>query len=146
MHGGGEAVARDRPSNTNQIIEQVDGVNESENDDSIDEVEKKDDENFDESILTFDLTISAVTFLDAFGSIEENLCADKDESKILFISEAPSKAARDERNEGNTLYTLEIRVVKDKTFLAKLEMKFHNWKPLWHGEPRGILCKFLKRQ
>ena len=58
--GGGEADARARarPSNTNQMIEQVDGVNESDNNDSIEEVEKKDDENF-ESTLTFDLTISA---------------------------------------------------------------------------------------
>ena len=100
--GGGEAVARARPSNPNKMIEQVDGVNESDNDDSIEEVEKKDDENF-ESTLTFDLTISVAILLDAFGSIEENLCNDKDESKIHFISEVPSKAVSDEQNKGNTL-------------------------------------------
>ena len=145
--GGGEAVASARPSNPNKIIEQVDGVNESDNDDSIEEVEKKDEENI-ESNLTFDLTISAVavSFLDAFGSIEENLCRDEDESKVLFISEVHSKAVNDETNDVNTLYTLKIRVVNDKMFLAKLEKKFHNWYPLWHGQPRGTLRKFLKRQ
>ena len=73
---------------------------------AIEEVEKKDDENI-ESTLTFDLTISAVTFLDAFGSVEENLC--NDESKVLFIGDVPSKAERDEKNEKNTLYTFELR-------------------------------------
>ena len=59
--------------------------------------------------------------LDAFGSIEENLCNDKDESKIHFISEVPSKAVSDEQNKGNTLYSLEIRVVNEKTFLENLK-------------------------
>ena len=51
---------------------------------------KKDDGNI-ELTVNFDLTISALSFLDAFGSIEENLCNDEDESKIL-ISNVPSRA------------------------------------------------------
>ena len=141
--GGGEAVAR--PSNPNKTIEQLDGVTEPDKDDSIDEVEKKDDGN-KESTVSFDLTISAVTFLGAFGSIEENLCDDEDGAYFFVIAEVPSEAVRDEKNQKNTLFTLELRVVNDKTFLSKLEKKFNSWVPLWHGLPRGILVKSLKRK
>ena len=139
--GGGEAVAR--PSN--KTIDQLDGITEPAKEDSIGEVDKKDDETI-ESTVTFDLTISAVTFLDAFASIDENLSIDEYGDKIPFISEVPSREERDETNKGNTLYTLEIRVVNEKTFLEQLEKKFHNWVPLWNGQPRGVLLKFLKRK
>ena len=137
--GAGEAVAR--PSNPNRTIDQLDGVTEREKDDAIDEVKKKDDELF----ITFDLTIRAFTFLDAFGSIEENLNLDEYGPKIPFIGEVPSRAIKDEKSEENTLYTLEIKVVNDETFLEILETKFLNWDPLWHGKPRGALLKFVKR-
>ena len=157
--GSGEAVAR--PSNP-KIIEQLDGGNEPDKDDSIDEFEKKDDgdsvvdkevlediiEQFDgnaESTVTFDLTISALTLTDAFNSIEENLCSKEDSPKIPFISDVPSKEVRDEDKEDNTLFTLEVRFDNEKKFLAKVERIFHNWDPLWFGKPRGILSKFVKR-
>ena len=113
--GAGEAVAR--PSNPNKTIEQLDGVNELDKDESVDELERKDDGNI-ELTVNFDLTISALSFLDAFGSIEENLCNDEDESKIL-ISNVPSRAVIDEKNEGNTLYTLEIKSCQRKDFFGK---------------------------
>ena len=63
--GGGEAVASAMPSNINKMIEQVDGVNELDNADSIEEVERKDDENIKSTLtyfFTFDLTIECCHF------------------------------------------------------------------------------------
>ena len=59
-----------------------------------------------------------VTDLDAFCSIEENLCSAEDSPRI---SDIPSKEETDENNAGNTLFTMEIKVENDKEFLAKVE-------------------------
>ena len=89
--GGGEAF--DRPSNPNKIIEQLAGVNEPDKDldDTIDSVNDNDEiEEIDgniETTVSYDLTISAERFMDAFSSIEENLCNVEDSKKIPFISE-----------------------------------------------------------
>ena len=64
------------------------------------------------------LPLSAVTFLDAFGSIEENFCDDEDESNVIFIGDVPSKAERDEKNKENTLYTLELLDVYNTRYIG----------------------------
>ena len=83
-----------------------------------------------------------VTDLDAFCSIEENLCSAEDSPRI---SDIPSKEETDENNAGNTLFTMEIKVENDRNFLAKVEKTFHNWNPLWYGKPPGTLVTFKKR-
>ena len=94
--------------------------------------------------LNFDLTISAVQLLDAYCSIEDNLCYGDVDAKVLFISENPSSQVK-ETNSENTLFTLEIQVENDETFLAKLQKRFDSWDPLYFGKPRGKLVKSMKR-
>ena len=98
-----------------------------------------------ESTVTYDLTISAANEHEAFCSIEENLCRGDDGDKIPFISEVPSKEVKDEDNNENMLFTMEIKIENDSKFLAKVEKTFRNWDPLYFGRPRGILVKFVKR-
>ena len=84
-----------------------------------------------ESIVTYDLTISAANADDAYLNIEENLLSQEFSPKIPFISAEPSNEVADENNADNTLYTLEVRMDNEKKFLAKVEETFHNWDPLW---------------
>ena len=99
-----------------------------------------------ESTVTYDLTISAATSFEAFCSIEENLCRGDDGDKIPFISEVASKEVKDENNEQNTLYTLEIKIDNETLFIAKVEETFRNWETLYYGKPRGTLVSFEKRK
>lgn len=123
-------VMKEALENTNsqdeEVIEQIDG-------------------NIESVPVTYDLTISAMTDLDAFCSIEENLCSAEDSPRIPFISDIPSEEETDENNPGNTLFTMEIKVENERNFLAKVEKTFRNWEPLWYGKPRGTLVRFKKR-
>ena len=74
-----------------------------------------------------------------------NLCRGDDGDKIPFISEVASKEVKDENINGNTLYTLEIKIENDHVFIAKVEEIFRNWDPLYFGNPRGILVNSEKR-
>ena len=97
------------------------------------------------SLITFDLSISAVDIDDAFCSIEENLChGDNQLINVPFISETSSCEVR-EKNSENTIFTLEVQVIDEKNFLEKVHKRFDNWDPLWYGKPRGKLIKFVKR-
>ena len=160
--GGGEAVVTARPPNQNQIIEQVDGVNESDSDDieTIDD-QKDDNKNSDdvieeidggietsvtiedETTITFDLTISAHQLVDAYCSIEDNLChSQEDNEKIPFISEIPSS---EELDGENILFTLEVQIKNEEKFLKKVLNRFDTWDPLYFKKPRGKLVKVLRR-
>ena len=68
--------------------------------------------------VTFDLSISSVAVLDAFLSIEDNLCGGIEDAieKVPFISEVPSQEVRDTKSD-ETLFTLEVQVINDETFL-----------------------------
>ena len=91
------------------------------------------------SLVTFDLSISAVDVDDAFCSIEENLCHGDDQlTKVPFISETASCEVRED-NSDNSIFTMEVQVVNDKHFLEKVNERFKNWDPLWYGKPCGCL-------
>ena len=94
--------------------------------------------------IIFDLTISAVQLVDAYCSIEDNLCYGEVDEKVLFISEVPSSEVQ-ETNSENTLFTLEIKVENEDSFLEKLYERFNSWDPLYYGNPRGKLVKSTKR-
>ena len=96
--------------------------------------------------VTFDLTISAETIDDAFLSIEDNLCAGEENQlqKVPFKSEVPSCKVRDTDSE-DTLFTLEVKVIYEETFLEKVHSRFESWDPLFWGKKRGKLVKFVKR-
>ena len=116
------------PSNPKQI-EQLDGVHEADKDDTHEkEVDEKNDEDdlidgqkiSSEPTITFDLTISSFKVLDAFGSIEENLCrTEEDFYNVPFISEKPSKEVFDQNSE-NYHFTFEVQIKNDETFLKKV--------------------------
>ena len=98
-----------------------------------------------EPTLTFDLTISAVNDVDAYCSMEDNLCyGDEVDEKVLDISDEQLSEVR-ELNTGNTLYTFAIKVVNEEIFLQKLYERFNSWEPLYFGKPRGKLMKFVQR-
>ena len=98
-----------------------------------------------EPTLTFDLTISAVNHVDAYCSMEDNLCyGDEVDEKVLDIGDKQSSEVR-EVNTGNTLYTFPIKVVNEETFLQKLYERFNSWDPLYFGKPRGKLMNFKQR-
>ena len=61
-----------------------------------------------ESTVTYDLMISAASDHEAFCSIEENLCRGDDGDKVPFISEVPSKSVKDDDNDENMVFTMEI--------------------------------------
>ena len=98
-----------------------------------------------ESKVTYDLMISAASDHEAFCSIEQNLCRGDDGDKVPFISEFPSKAVKDDDNDENMVFTMEIKIDNDLQFVAKVEKTFCNWDPLYFGKPRGNLVKFEKR-
>ena len=58
---------------------------------------------------TFDLTISAVQLLDAYCSMEDNLCYGDFDKKVLDIGDVPSSEVK-EANSENTFFTFEIKV------------------------------------
>ena len=101
----------------------------------------------DSPTVTFDLTISAVEVLDAFLSIEDNLCGGLENAieKVPFISEEPSIEERDTNSDNNTLFTLEVQVINEETFLEKVRKIFDSWEPLYWGKPRRKLVKVLQR-
>ena len=148
--GGGEAVAR--PSNPDKIIEQLDGVNEVDKDESIDDGNEANETSEDDKIIgnneatvTYDLTISAHQLVDAYCSIEDNLCHSKEDSEnIPFISETPSSEVMDLDGE-NTLFTLEIQIINEESFLKKVLQQFNTWDPLYFKKPRGKLVEVMKR-
>ena len=80
-----------------------------------------------------------------FCSIEQNLCRGDDGDKVPFISEFPSRAVKDDDNDENIVFTMEIKIDNDLQFVAKVEKTFCNWDPLYFGKPRGNLVKFEKR-
>ena len=130
--------------NPRQIICVVKDSVEIDATDTIVEVIEQIDGNID-STVTYDLTISAETFIDAFSSIEENLCSAEFDPKIPFISTVPSTTMNDDNNEDNRLYTIEVRFDNEKKFLSKIEIIFQNWEPMRFGKPKGTLLKFEKR-
>ena len=148
--GGGEAVAR--PSNPDKIIEQLDGVNEVDKDESIDDGNEANETSEDDKIIgnneatvTYDLTISAHQLVDAYCSIEDNLCHTKEDNEnIPFISETPSSEVTEIDSE-NTLFTLEIQVNNEETFLKKVLHRFDTWDPLYFKKPRGKLVNVRRR-
>ena len=94
---------------------------------------------------TIDLTISAKTALDAYSSIEINLRhGDEVDKKVFFINEVPSSEIK-ETNVENSLFTLEIRVDTEETFLKKLYERFESWDPLYCGNPCGKLIEHSRR-
>ena len=139
--GAGEAVKK--PSNPTQI-EQVYGVIKEDKDD--DEDDLIDGQKISsEPTITFDLTISSFKVLDAFGSIEENLCrTEEDFYNVPFISEKPSKEVCNP-NSDNHHFTIEVQIKNDETFLKKVLACFESWRPLFCGEPRGKLIDVKRR-
>ena len=107
-------------------IEQIDGQMES-----------------DEPTITIDLTISAVQVVDAYCSMEDNLCYGEVDKKVLFIGDETSSEIK-EANSDNTLFTFEIQVENEETFLVKLQEWFDTWDPLYNGKPCGKLVKWKK--
>ena len=70
--------------------------------------------------------------LDAFLSIEDNLCGGIEDAieKVPFISEVPSYEVRDTKSD-ETLFTLEVQVINDETFLEIVHKRFESWDPLY---------------
>ena len=50
-----------------------------------------------------------------------NLCRGDDGDKIPFISEVPFKEVKDEDNDDNMLFTMEIKIDNDSKLAAKVE-------------------------
>ena len=48
-------------------------------------------------------------------------------------------------NSDETLFTLEVQVVNDETFLETVREIFESWDPLYWGKARGKLVKIVKR-
>ena len=94
----------------------------------------------------YDLTISSVTFHDSYCSIEENLCTDGNDVMIESISEDASKEEADPNEDGNTLFTIEIRVKSNAEFIDRIEKIFKAWRTTWFGKPRGKLTHFKKKK
>lgn len=94
--------------------------------------------------VTFDLTISAVQLVDAYCSIEDNLCYGEVDKKLIFINEKPSSEVK-ETNSENTLFTFDIQFENEEKSLEQLYERFKSWDPLYFGKPRGKLVNSAKR-
>ena len=124
---------KDDNKNSDDVIEEIDGGIET----SV-TIE-------DETTITFDLTISAHQLVDAYCSIEDNLChSQEDNEKIPFISEIPSSEVRELDGE-NILFTLEVQIKNEEMFLKKVLSRFDTWDPLYFEKPRGKLVKVIRR-
>ena len=65
---------------------------------------------------------------------------------IESISEETSKDVANPEVDGNTHFTIEIKVKSTAEFIEKIENTFQVWLPTYMGAPLGKLALFKKKK